>query len=86
MTLDIRNLKIGVVGLGYVGLPLAVEFGKKRKVVLSGALHPHYAEVVKTMAKFTEDEIAQARGMFAKLRGTGEGRGQGEGRWMRGHN
>jgi UDP-N-acetyl-D-galactosamine dehydrogenase len=25
--------KIGVIGLGYVGLPLAVEFGKKRKVV-----------------------------------------------------
>jgi len=35
--------------------------GKKRKVVLSGALHPHYAEVVKTMAKFTDDEIAHAR-------------------------
>ncbi len=34
--------------------------GKKRKVVLSGALHPHYAEVVKTMAKFTDDEIASA--------------------------
>ncbi|MBL44092.1 aminomethyl-transferring glycine dehydrogenase subunit GcvPA [Erythrobacter aureus] len=34
--------------------------GKKRKVVLSGALHPHYAEVVRTMAKFTEDEIAGA--------------------------
>ena len=34
--------------------------GKKRKVVLSGALHPHYAEVVRTMAKFTEDEIADA--------------------------
>jgi glycine dehydrogenase subunit 1 len=34
--------------------------GKKRKVVLSGALHPHYAEVVKTMAKFTDDEIAHA--------------------------
>jgi UDP-N-acetyl-D-galactosamine dehydrogenase len=26
-------IKIGVIGLGYVGLPLAVEFGKKRKVV-----------------------------------------------------
>lgn len=26
---DLRDLKIGVVGLGYVGLPLAVEFGKK---------------------------------------------------------
>ena len=24
---------IAVVGLGYVGLPLAVEFGKKRKVI-----------------------------------------------------
>ena len=33
---------------------------KKKRVVLSGALHPHYAEVVKTMAKFTEDEIAGA--------------------------
>ena len=34
---------------------------KRKRVVLSGALHPHYAEVVKTMAKFTEDEIAGAR-------------------------
>lgn len=28
MPFDISNLRIGVVGLGYVGLPLAVEFGK----------------------------------------------------------
>lgn len=27
------NAKIAVVGLGYVGLPLAVEFGKHRSVV-----------------------------------------------------
>lgn len=26
------NIKLGIVGLGYVGLPLAVEFGKKRPV------------------------------------------------------
>ena len=25
--------KIAIIGLGYVGLPLAVEFGKKRQVV-----------------------------------------------------
>ena len=25
---DINNLRIGVIGLGYVGLPLAVEFGR----------------------------------------------------------
>jgi len=29
----IDNLKIAVIGLGYVGLPLAVEFGKTRSVV-----------------------------------------------------
>ncbi len=29
MSFDIKNLRIGIVGLGYVGLPLAVEFGKK---------------------------------------------------------
>lgn len=28
--LDINNIKIAVIGLGYVGLPLAVEFGKHR--------------------------------------------------------
>jgi UDP-N-acetyl-D-galactosamine dehydrogenase len=28
-----RNLKLGIIGLGYVGLPLAIEFGKKRSVV-----------------------------------------------------
>ena len=27
--MDLNNYKVGVIGLGYVGLPLAVEFGKK---------------------------------------------------------
>ena len=31
--LDIKNIKIAVIGLGYVGLPLAVEFGKYLPVV-----------------------------------------------------
>lgn len=30
---DIEKLSIGIVGLGYVGLPLAVEFGKQLKTV-----------------------------------------------------
>ncbi|MEZ8991512.1 Vi polysaccharide biosynthesis UDP-N-acetylglucosamine C-6 dehydrogenase TviB [Vibrio breoganii] len=29
MTVSFDNVKIGIIGLGYVGLPLAVEFGKK---------------------------------------------------------
>ena len=29
MSFDINKLRIGIIGLGYVGLPLAVEFGRK---------------------------------------------------------
>lgn len=32
-TMNLNNLKVAIIGLGYVGLPLAVEFGKKRSVV-----------------------------------------------------
>ena len=31
--LKISNIKVAIIGLGYVGLPLAVEFAKKRNVV-----------------------------------------------------
>ncbi|ARP84328.1 Vi polysaccharide biosynthesis protein VipA/TviB [Bordetella genomosp. 8] len=31
--MGIRDVKLAIVGLGYVGLPLAVEFGKKRPVL-----------------------------------------------------
>jgi UDP-N-acetyl-D-galactosamine dehydrogenase len=30
---DLSEIKLAIVGLGYVGLPLAVEFGKRRQVV-----------------------------------------------------
>ena len=33
MSFDINKLRIGVIGLGYVGLPLAVEFGKQYPTV-----------------------------------------------------
>ncbi len=33
---------------------------RKNRAVLSGALHPHYAQVVKTMAHFTGDVIADS--------------------------
>lgn len=31
--MNLSNVRIGIVGLGYVGLPLAVEFGKKFEVI-----------------------------------------------------
>lgn len=39
---------------------MATRVTKKKRAVLSGALHPHYAQVVKTMAHFTGDVIADA--------------------------
>ena len=33
MILALENIKLSILGLGYVGLPLAVEFGRKRPVV-----------------------------------------------------
>jgi UDP-N-acetyl-D-galactosamine dehydrogenase len=33
MDFNIENLRIGIIGLGYVGLPLAVEFGKHFRVI-----------------------------------------------------
>ena len=31
--MNLQDIKIAIIGLGYVGLPLAVEFGKQRSVV-----------------------------------------------------
>ena len=31
--MNFKNLKIGIIGMGYVGLPLAIEFSKKFKVI-----------------------------------------------------
>ena len=39
---------------------MATRVTKRKRAVLSGALHPHYAQVVQTMAHFTGDTIADA--------------------------
>ena len=31
--MNLKDIKLGIIGLGYVGLPLALEFGKQREVV-----------------------------------------------------
>ena len=31
--MNLKNLKLGIIGLGYVGLPLAVEFAKVYSVI-----------------------------------------------------
>ena len=40
---------------------MAARVTRKDRAVLSSGLHPHYAEVVRTMAKFTEDDIVSLK-------------------------
>ncbi|MDC1470212.1 nucleotide sugar dehydrogenase [Gammaproteobacteria bacterium] len=58
--LKLQEIRIGVIGLGYVGLPLAVEFGKKR-VVLGFDLNKKRLEDLKNGVdvtnETTKDEI-----------------------------
>jgi UDP-N-acetyl-D-galactosamine dehydrogenase len=61
---DLNNAKIAVIGLGYVGLPLAVEFGKKRPVV-GFDIKKNRIEELKSGSDSTlevsQDELRQAR-------------------------
>ena len=62
----IEDLKIAVIGLGYVGLPLAVEFGKHRSVV-GFDINAKRIEQLKAGVDSTQEleagELAQATGL-----------------------
>ncbi|HEX5046539.1 MAG TPA: Vi polysaccharide biosynthesis UDP-N-acetylglucosamine C-6 dehydrogenase TviB, partial [Gammaproteobacteria bacterium] len=57
----LRNCKIGVVGLGYVGLPLAVEFGKQYRTVGFDIKAARVAELKKGRDSTLEVEPAELR-------------------------
>ena len=42
MNMKHSDLTLGIIGLGYVGLPLAVEFGRKRNVIGSTKFWQRY--------------------------------------------
>lgn len=57
---------IAVIGLGYVGLPLAVEFGKSRKVIgfdLNGARIDDLRRGVDVTREVSREELASASGL-----------------------
>lgn len=64
--MQLQDVKLAVVGLGYVGLPLAVEFGKKRSVIGFDINARRIAEL-KTGKDHTleveESELAEASGL-----------------------
>jgi len=58
-----NNLKIGVIGLGYVGLPLAVEFGKKYPTIGFDINQQRIAELqtgVDRTLETSNDELTEA--------------------------
>ncbi|ENO7812550.1 Vi polysaccharide biosynthesis UDP-N-acetylglucosamine C-6 dehydrogenase TviB [Salmonella enterica] len=58
------DVKIAVIGLGYVGLPLAVEFGKTRQVVGFDVNHKRILELkdgLDVNLETTEEELREAR-------------------------
>ena len=71
MTFDISNIHIGVVGLGYVGLPLAVEFGRKYPTVGFDVKKARVADLERgrdATLEVTPEELKEAR----KLKFTAE--------------
>ena len=61
---NLLNARIGVVGLGYVGLPLAVEFGKQREVVgfdINQARIAELSEGRDSTLEVSSEELKEAR-------------------------
>src|SRR5690606_21149122 len=64
--LNLRNCRIGVVGLGYVGLPLAVEFGKNYKTIGFDLKESRIAELSAgrdSTLEVTKEELKEAKGL-----------------------
>ncbi|MDF2177495.1 Vi polysaccharide biosynthesis UDP-N-acetylglucosamine C-6 dehydrogenase TviB [Aliiglaciecola sp. CAU 1673] len=64
--MDISNLHVAVIGLGYVGLPLAVEFGKKRKVIGFDINSKRISELKKGVdftLEVDKEELQEAKGL-----------------------
>ena len=64
MPFDINNLRIGVVGLGYVGLPLAAEFGRFYDTVGFDVNEVRVAELEKghdATLETTDEELAAVK-------------------------
>ncbi len=63
MTFDINKIRIGVIGLGYVGLPLAVAFGRKYPTVGFDVKASRVAELERgtdSTLEVSDEELASA--------------------------
>jgi UDP-N-acetyl-D-galactosamine dehydrogenase len=61
--MNVKEIKLGIIGLGYVGLPLAAEFGKHRPVVAYDINQKRVDELsdgIDTTFELTADELIQS--------------------------
>lgn len=71
--MDIKDRKIAVIGLGYVGLPLAIEYGKKYRVIGFDVYQPRVEELEAGKDHTLEADLVgmkQARDLY---KSTGKG-------------
>ncbi len=62
--MEIKNLKIAIIGLGYVGLPLAVAFAKKYQVVGFDIDHNRIDQLIKGVDSTLEIESDQLQSVL----------------------
>ena len=65
--MNLQDRKIAVIGLGYVGLPLAIEYGKKYRVIGFDVYQPRVAELEAGKDHTLEADLVgmkQARDLF----------------------
>ena len=63
---SLADVKIAVIGLGYVGLPLAVEFGKRRSVTGFDISKPRIAALAAghdSTLEVEDEELREAKGL-----------------------
>ena len=61
---QLKDLKLAIIGLGYVGLPLAVEFGKQRPVIgfdINAERIAALQEGKDTTLETTDEELREAK-------------------------
>ena len=64
MTKKYKDLKLAIIGLGYVGLPLALEFAKKRKVIGFDTQEKRIKDLKSKIDKnleVTKEELSEAK-------------------------
>jgi UDP-N-acetyl-D-glucosamine dehydrogenase len=72
-------MSVGIVGLGYVGLPLAVAFAEAGEDVVGFELDPAKVEALKAGRSYIEDvPTATLAGLSDRIRATGDSAGLGE--------